>query len=683
MIDKRKCNCPRKPGICKDEGFAFRKVVIPASLGDDVTGKDKPVNGAYKNSYVVYEANGAQYLYDSGGIFTKMEDGGKGTLDFNELENRPKYNGVEMTGDTDIPDASALITEEVNARIEGDNELRGMINGKQDALTPAQMDAVDSGIDSTKVAQIATNTGNIADEILAREGADNDLQGQIDALSAASDVTDIVGTYAALQAYDTSKLKDNDIIKVLQDETHDDETTYYRWSTSTETFSLIGEEGPYYTKAAADQKFQDKLTAGAHISIDANNEISADYTHFTGATSLADGTAGLVPAPVAGDEDKALKGDGTWGNVSSQTIFYANLNETGNTRHIYKDINFTTAASAQDIIDANDEGQVILRGTSTVNPTAYSDSYLQNAFIMPHNNDYEFVFLDRDLRYEYTVSDPVDTAFYYDTSEIQPKLTAGSNVNITGTTISATDTTYSNFTGTDGVDAGTAGLVPAPATTDAGKYLKSDGTWDTVAAGPTVVQTTGTSTTSVMSQVATSQLIYPNGYETNKSRIRIGYAASAGAADALAVGNRSQAGAYGAAYGDYATATRGVAVGYGTYNSASGGIAIGYSNGGITAGIGKVKNTGENGGAIGAEASNAYENSFAIGYKAITSRTNEISFGKDASGADPESTHYIAHVTDPSLATDAANKRYVDTAVASAGATVLTPVEYTNLWENA
>lgn len=35
------------------------------------------------------------------------------------------------------------------------------------------------------------------------------------------------------------------------------------------------------------------------------------------------------------------------------------------------------------------------------------------------------------------------------------------------------------FTGTDGTAAGTAGLVPAPATTDAGKFLKADGTWDT------------------------------------------------------------------------------------------------------------------------------------------------------------------------------------------------------------
>lgn len=55
--------------------------------------------------------------------------------------------------------------------------------------------------------------------------------------------------------------------------------------------------------------------------------------------------------------------------------------------------------------------------------------------------------------------------------------TAGTNVSIDDGVISATDTTYSDFTGTDGTSAGSAGLVPAPATTDADKFLKADGTW--------------------------------------------------------------------------------------------------------------------------------------------------------------------------------------------------------------
>lgn len=61
----------------------------------------------------------------------------------------------------------------------------------------------------------------------------------------------------------------------------------------------------------------------------------------------------------------------------------------------------------------------------------------------------------------------------------QNKLTAGTNISISGNTISATDTTYSDFTGTDGTSAGTNGLVPAPATSDAGKFLRADGSWAT------------------------------------------------------------------------------------------------------------------------------------------------------------------------------------------------------------
>ena len=55
--------------------------------------------------------------------------------------------------------------------------------------------------------------------------------------------------------------------------------------------------------------------------------------------------------------------------------------------------------------------------------------------------------------------------------------TAGANIQINGTVISATDTTYSAFTGADGSSAGTSGLVPAPSATDNTKFLKGDGTW--------------------------------------------------------------------------------------------------------------------------------------------------------------------------------------------------------------
>lgn len=59
----------------------------------------------------------------------------------------------------------------------------------------------------------------------------------------------------------------------------------------------------------------------------------------------------------------------------------------------------------------------------------------------------------------------------------QDTLTAGANITISSNTISATDTTYSNFGGATSSVAGSAGLVPAPTTSDPDKYLKGDGTW--------------------------------------------------------------------------------------------------------------------------------------------------------------------------------------------------------------
>lgn len=65
----------------------------------------------------------------------------------------------------------------------------------------------------------------------------------------------------------------------------------------------------------------------------------------------------------------------------------------------------------------------------------------------------------------------------------QNKLTEGDNITIDGDTISATDTKYNNFTGATAQEAGTAGLVPAPQTTESDKFLKGDGTWATPSGG--------------------------------------------------------------------------------------------------------------------------------------------------------------------------------------------------------
>lgn len=155
-----------------------------------------------------------------------------------------------------------------------------------DLTTAAQQAALNSGANTTNIGQIATNTSNISSlsntvtsnyntldgritsevntlngsittEATNRQNADNALQTQIDAITSASDVFDIVGTYAELQAYDISTVPVNDIIKVLVDSTHNNAATYYRCveNNNVKSWSYIGAEGAYYTKSEADNKF--------------------------------------------------------------------------------------------------------------------------------------------------------------------------------------------------------------------------------------------------------------------------------------------------------------------------------------------------------------------------------------------------------------------------------------------
>lgn len=414
---------------------------------------------------------------------------------------------------------------------------------------------------------------NIDAEEAGRIAGDTEIWEKIESIEAASDVVDIVGTKAELDSYDTSKIGDNDIIKVLQDETHDDATTYYRWNEASNTFTYIGSEGPYYTSSETDTLLadkQDKLIAGDNIQI-VGRTISATgtaATQFVGATASTDGTPGVVPAPLAGEQNKVLKGDGTWGDASAYTLPPATTTTLGgiivgdnlsidsngalSTHAPYTlpnasattlggirvgsnlsiDSNGTlsaTAYTAGDGINITDGvisstakgGTIVYGGQVEHNGFVYLQFYLDSAKTdlitidemidllgsgpviintpladSTTKNFYVVAYQSKEttggtVLYFYTTEGSVISRYYtwadadqFDGAKqnihwLQNKLSAGSNISIQGDTISATDTTYSDFVGTDGTTAGTAGLVPAPATSDAGKFLKADGTWDT------------------------------------------------------------------------------------------------------------------------------------------------------------------------------------------------------------
>lgn len=156
----------------------------------------------------------------------------------------------------------------------------------------AQQNALDSGANTTNIGQIATNTQAISDETTARENADIGLQQQIDAIVSSSDVFDIVGTYAELQAYDISTVPVNDIIKVLVDSTHNDAATYYRCTESggVKSWTYIGSEGPYYTKSEADAEFVPQTRTINNKALSSNITLdAADVGALPSSTTIGSG----------------------------------------------------------------------------------------------------------------------------------------------------------------------------------------------------------------------------------------------------------------------------------------------------------------------------------------------------------------------------------------------------------
>lgn len=209
---------------------------------------------------------------------------------YNDLQDLPQVNGVTLQGNKTSSDLGIVTQNDINSAVSAEATLREnadtALGGRIDQEITARGNAdtalggrIDGEITNRTNADNALGT-RIDNEILARQGGDNNLQTQIDAITSKSDVVDVVANYAALQAYDTQHLGNNDVIKVLDDETHDDAQTYYRWNKTAGTWSYIGSEAPYYSKGQIDQQMQakqDKLTAGTGITLDGAT-ISADTT---------------------------------------------------------------------------------------------------------------------------------------------------------------------------------------------------------------------------------------------------------------------------------------------------------------------------------------------------------------------------------------------------------------------
>lgn len=211
------------------------------------------------------------------------------------------------------------------------------------ADTDAKVDTVDEKVDELaketsnqfteveeKIAGVEQKVDDVdsalSQEIQDREAADNNLQSQIDAISANSDVKDVVGTKADLLSYPTGTLGDNDIIKVLQDESESGATTYYRW---TGTFQLIGSEGPYYTKSETDQKVEGAV-AEVETKLDTTkSELEKEIESATAAKlGLDDILAGENISLDKADGKVTINAEGGGGGITTLTTADYNWNNT-------------------------------------------------------------------------------------------------------------------------------------------------------------------------------------------------------------------------------------------------------------------------------------------------------------------------------------------------------------------
>lgn len=237
-------------------------------------------------------------------------------------------------------------------------------------------------------------------------------------------------------------------------------------------------EYPAAAWTLTDAYLQPSLTAGTNVQISAQNVISATdttYSAMTGATASVAGTSGLVPAPAAGDNTKVLTGDGTWKLPGLTILKYGT----------------STYADALAAYQANN--LLYCRTSSNSNPG--TGDQLRMAFLAYVNaegtpTEFEFQYY-RSVSSK-TVTNQGDETFVYKLNKNTGwSVTKRNNYTRITTDSSLTDSFSSGvltlsanaMTGATSGTAGTAGYVPAPASGDNTKFLRGDGTWQTVSGG--------------------------------------------------------------------------------------------------------------------------------------------------------------------------------------------------------
>ena len=244
-----------------------------------------------------------------------------------------------------------------------------------------------------------------------------------------------------------------------------DPTCYYKYDSTTQSYVLgsVGDvwaddtwytdTGAFYDSASTHTtatKLPDE-SGKIYVDLESNDsyrwggttyvKISNPTDVFTGATAVAPGTVGLVPAPPANAQGKFLRGDATWQDVpiyTHPTYTQYTGKPTSNQTPSFGDTFYVSQVISDNL------GHVSQMNDRTIKipDTVYSGASLTLLTSQPASFDPTNYFKADGINY---ISGEVGDAW-------------------------AADTWYS---GTNGGK----GLVPSPTPTDVTKYLKGDGTW--------------------------------------------------------------------------------------------------------------------------------------------------------------------------------------------------------------
>lgn len=206
-LDDFKDRCPRVDCGDKCSDVPFRKVNIPASMGDDITGEYIPENGLYKNAFVEYEANGALYIYSSDGIFTKLgfntQGGGEVSKQYVDIQDAKVLQDSKDYVASSIAEYNTSITSYIDGRDTNTLNSAKSYADAQDALTlQAAKDYTDAHSGQGGVSQQYVDDHDAATLQDAKDYADGaaataagDVQGELDALQNSLATVAFTGDY--------------------------------------------------------------------------------------------------------------------------------------------------------------------------------------------------------------------------------------------------------------------------------------------------------------------------------------------------------------------------------------------------------------------------------------------------------------------------------------------------------